>query len=77
MCSFWASGISSFPFSPAREYRLLRRLGWNGLKGFVQDCSCGDGFCSSCLDQLAWKHPFDLLAWKHPFIVALRPPSWT
>jgi hypothetical protein len=26
MCSFWAGGISSFPFSRAREYRLLRRL---------------------------------------------------
>jgi hypothetical protein len=34
MCSFWAGGISSFPFSRAREYRLLRRLvkslGYNG-----------------------------------------------
>jgi hypothetical protein len=27
MCRFWAGGISSFPFSRAREYRLLRRLG--------------------------------------------------
>jgi hypothetical protein len=26
MCRFWAGGISSFPFSRAREYRLLRRL---------------------------------------------------
>jgi hypothetical protein len=26
MCSFWAGSISSFPFSRAREYRLLRRL---------------------------------------------------
>jgi hypothetical protein len=26
MCSFWAGGISSFPFSRVREYRLLRRL---------------------------------------------------
>jgi hypothetical protein len=26
MCSFLAGGISSFPFSRAREYRLLRRL---------------------------------------------------
>jgi hypothetical protein len=26
MCSFWAGGISSFQFSRAREYRLLRRL---------------------------------------------------
>jgi hypothetical protein len=26
MCNFWAGGISSFPFSRAREYRLLRRL---------------------------------------------------
>jgi hypothetical protein len=26
MCSFWAGGISSFPFSRAREYRMLRRL---------------------------------------------------
>jgi hypothetical protein len=26
MCSFWAGGISSFPFSRAREYRVLRRL---------------------------------------------------
>jgi hypothetical protein len=33
MCSFWAGGISSFPFSRAREYRLLRRLGpaWSCL----------------------------------------------
>ena len=32
MCRFWAGGISSFPFSRAREYRLLRRLGiyWDG-----------------------------------------------
>jgi hypothetical protein len=27
MCRFWAGGISSCPFSRAREYRLLRRLG--------------------------------------------------
>ena len=26
MCRFWAGGISSFPFSRAHEYRLLRRL---------------------------------------------------
>jgi hypothetical protein len=26
MCRFWAGGISNFPFSRAREYRLLRRL---------------------------------------------------
>jgi hypothetical protein len=26
MCSFWAGGISSRPFSRAREHRLLRRL---------------------------------------------------
>ena len=26
MCRFWAGGISSFPFSRAREYRRLRRL---------------------------------------------------
>ena len=26
MCRFWAGGISSFPVSRAREYRLLRRL---------------------------------------------------
>jgi hypothetical protein len=26
MCRFWAGGISSFSFSRAREYRLLRRL---------------------------------------------------
>jgi hypothetical protein len=26
MCRFWEGGISSFPFSRAREYRLLRRL---------------------------------------------------
>jgi hypothetical protein len=26
MYSFWAGGISSFPFSRAREYCLLRRL---------------------------------------------------
>ena len=34
MCRFWAGGISSFPFSRAREYRLLRRLGWIALSGF-------------------------------------------
>jgi hypothetical protein len=32
MCSFWAGGISSFPFSRAREYRLLRRLETLNLK---------------------------------------------
>ena len=31
MCRFWAGGISSFPFSRAREYRLLRRLDENGI----------------------------------------------
>jgi hypothetical protein len=30
MCRFWAGGISSFPFSRAREYRLLRRLIYQG-----------------------------------------------
>jgi hypothetical protein len=30
MCRFWAGGISSFPFSRAREYRLLRRLATGG-----------------------------------------------
>ena len=31
MCRFWAGGISSFPFSRAREYRLLRRLSMSCL----------------------------------------------
>jgi hypothetical protein len=35
MCRFWAGGISSFPFSRAREYRLLRRLNLILKKWFV------------------------------------------
>ena len=36
MCRFWAGVISSFPFSRAREYRLLRRLtpGLNSAQKF-------------------------------------------
>jgi hypothetical protein len=35
MCRFWAGGISSFPFSRAREYRLLRRLNSRGFFGKI------------------------------------------
>ena len=35
MCRFWAGGISSFPFSRAREYRLLRRLLTPGLDDYL------------------------------------------
>jgi hypothetical protein len=38
MCRFWAGGISSFPFSRAREYRLLRRLGDTQNGDFVVHC---------------------------------------
>jgi hypothetical protein len=34
MCRFWAGGILSFPFSRAREYRLLRRLRTHGLSSW-------------------------------------------
>ena len=42
MCRFWAGGISSFPFSRAREYRLLRRLIHNQkhyLECYFEACS--------------------------------------
>ena len=41
MCRFWAGGISSFPFSRAREYRLLRRLPLirNCVYGMVKDAA--------------------------------------
>jgi hypothetical protein len=35
MCRFWAGGISSFPFSRAREYRLLRRLTLNVMNSNI------------------------------------------
>ena len=39
MCRFWAGGISSFPFSRAREYRLLRRLGLSQSLAFLPEDS--------------------------------------
>jgi hypothetical protein len=39
MCRFWAGGISSFPFSRAREDRLLRRLGFLGFPLLVHKTS--------------------------------------
>ena len=38
MCRFWAGGISSFPFSRAREYRLLRRLMQNRSGDSIVPC---------------------------------------
>jgi hypothetical protein len=58
MCRFWAGGISSFPFSRAREYRLLRRLLgslfeidlWASL-GFCMHVFSSKNFIFSCLSS--------------------------
>jgi hypothetical protein len=51
MCRFWAGGISSFPFSRAREYRLLRRLN-SAVLNWLMRCSCGKSFLFSFISTL-------------------------
>ena len=52
MCRFWAGGISSFPFSRAREYRLLRRLLLGNFSSFFEQllsefrATCGNPYPS-------------------------------
>jgi hypothetical protein len=50
MCRFWAGGISSFPFSRAREYRLLRRLVVTCIGGLLSHC-VGIPNCDSTLSR--------------------------
>ena len=54
MCRFWAGGISSFPFSRAREYRLLRRLvvvrKLEQVVSYYKDDGC-NRLVTSCYDK--------------------------
>ena len=76
MCRFWAGGISSFPFSRAREYRLLRRLSSNIQGNFNKSYNFCNGFLAKCLEtKILWNLESQIidmaLAWQPSLLYRL------